>query len=119
MSTGKGRPPEDSPTPAEYGRRLAEQTPPITAEQAMAAARILASVNHAAERVVSSPTRRPSPSRRRVQWTSVDAAEKIAFDGGYDLEAGVDRDGEFVAVVTREGTEYRGRLTTDSVRSTS
>lgn len=56
---------------------------------------------------------------RRVQWTTVDAVERLAFDGGYDLEAGVDSKGEFVAVVTREGTEYRGRLTASGVRSAS
>lgn len=31
-------------TPQEYGRQLAEQAPPITAEQARAAARIFATV---------------------------------------------------------------------------
>ena len=35
-------------TPAEYGRLLAEQTDPITDEQAEAAARILATVEAAA-----------------------------------------------------------------------
>lgn len=35
-------------TPAEYGRHLAQQEPPITDEQAEAAARILASVERVA-----------------------------------------------------------------------
>ena len=34
-------------TPREYGRQLAEQAPPITAEQARAAARIFATVPQA------------------------------------------------------------------------
>jgi hypothetical protein len=42
-------------TPAEYGRYLAEQEPPITDEQAEAAARILASVEREADE-----DRRPS-----------------------------------------------------------
>lgn len=51
------------------------------------------------------------PTRRRVHWSTVDAVEQLAFDGGYDLEAGVDDQGDYVAVTTREGAEYRGRLT--------
>lgn len=53
-------------------------------------------------------------SARRVHWVDANRVEQLAFDGGYDLEAGVDRDGsEYVAVVTREGTEYRGRIGQD------
>lgn len=51
-----------------------------------------------------------TPPRRRVHWTTVDAVEALAFNSGCQVEAGVDDDGEYVAVVTREGSEYRGRL---------
>lgn len=51
-----------------------------------------------------------TPRRRRVHWTTIDAVEQLAFDTAADLEAGIDGKGEFVAVVTREGTEYRARL---------
>ena len=51
-----------------------------------------------------------TPPRRRVHWTTVDAVEHIAFEAGYEIEAGIDHEGEYIAVTTREGSEYRGRL---------
>lgn len=39
-----------------------------------------------------------------------DQVEQLAFDGGYDIERGTDRDGDYMAVVTREGTTYKARL---------
>ncbi|GAW50576.1 MULTISPECIES: hypothetical protein [unclassified Nocardioides] len=48
--------------------------------------------------------------RRRVHWTTIDAVEQLAFDTGAEIEAGIDDKGEYAAVVTAEGVEYRGRL---------
>ena len=46
----------------------------------------------------------------RTTWTTADLVEQIAFDGGYDLEVGRDSDGDYEAVVTREGCEFRARI---------
>ncbi len=46
----------------------------------------------------------------RTTWTSAQTVEDIAYGGGYKAEVGRDQDGDYLAVVTREGMEFRGRL---------
>ncbi len=48
---------------------------------------------------------------RRVHYTTVARVEEITEAGGYQAEVGRDNDGEYLAVVTREFVEFRGRLT--------
>lgn len=43
-------------------------------------------------------------------WTTSDHVESIAFAGGYPVEVGTDSGGDYAAVVTREGVEFKGRL---------
>jgi hypothetical protein len=49
-------------------------------------------------------------SSRRITWTTADIVEDIGYGGRYPVEVGRDHDGEYVAVVTREGMEFRARL---------
>ena len=46
----------------------------------------------------------------RTTWTTADLVEQIAFDGGYELEVGRDSGGDYEAVVTREGCEFRAMI---------
>ena len=46
----------------------------------------------------------------RTTWTTANVVEDIAYGGGYKAEVGHDADGDYLAVVTREGMEFRGRL---------
>lgn len=43
-------------------------------------------------------------------WTTKDHVEDISFTSGYPVEIGADAGGEYAAVVTREGMEFRARL---------
>ena len=48
---------------------------------------------------------------RRTNLTTSDSLEQLAHDGRYDIEFGRDSRGEYGALVTREGVEYRAYLT--------
>lgn len=45
-------------------------------------------------------------SARPIHWTTAEALEQLAHDGGYKIEFGR----TFGALVTREGTEFRAHL---------
>lgn len=47
---------------------------------------------------------------RPINWTTSAAVERLAWDGGYEMEVGSDETSDYVVVTTREGTEYRGRI---------
>ena len=47
---------------------------------------------------------------RPVHWTTSAAVERLAWDGGYEMEVGSDSTSDYVVVTTREGTEFRARI---------
>ena len=51
-----------------------------------------------------------SPPTRRIHWTTAELVESIANATGRQIEFGRDDQGDYGAVTTREGTEYRARL---------